>query len=158
MGLNVCIWVYLFNPNTWPVTSPKFKLRNYRFFREFLLSWGITALKNLYLHKYLVRKGSSFSFYDRRRLNFRAFTSRGISWLLCGLKLCPSKRHQHGVSIQSLINLDKTFFRIYRIYEISHRPDSWRGFLYICLLSFPRFWTFFIEWFAFLFLRAWQWK
>ena len=101
------------------MTSPKFKLRNYRFFREFLLSWGITALKNLYLHKYLVRKGSSFSFYDRRRLNFRAFTSRGISWLLCGLKLCPSKRHQHGVSIQSLINLDKTFFRIYRIWNIA---------------------------------------
>ena len=33
-------------------------------------------------------------------------------------------------------------------YEISHRPDSCRGFLYICLLLFPRFCTFCIEWFA----------
>ena len=33
-------------------------------------------------------------------------------------------------------------------------PNSWRGFLYIYLLSFPRFWTFCFEWFAFLFLMA----
>ena len=119
MGLNVCIWVYLFNPNTWPMTSPKCKLRNYRLFREFLLSWSITALKNLYLHIFSVRKSSSFSFYDRRRMNFRAFASRGIRWLLGGLKLCPSKRHQHGVFIQSPINLDKTLFRISRIWNIA---------------------------------------
>ena len=30
----------------------------------------------------------------------------------------------------------------YLAYELSHRPDSWRGFLYIYLLLFPRFWTF----------------
>ena len=28
--------------------------------------------------------------------------------------LCPSKGHKHGVSIQSLINLGKKFFRISR--------------------------------------------
>ena len=41
---------------------------------------------------------------------------------------------------------------------MSHRPDSWRGLLRIYLLLFPRFWTFCIEWFAILFLIAWQWK
>ena len=30
-------------------------------------------------------------------------------------------------------------------YELLHRPGSWRGFLYIYLLTFPRFWTFCIE-------------
>ena len=45
--------------------------------------------------------------------------------------LCPSKGHQHGVSLQSFINLGITLFRISLIRKISHRPDSWRGFLYI---------------------------
>ena len=44
-----------------------------------------------------------------------------------------------------------------KIYGILHRPDSWWGFLYIRLI-FPRFWTFCIEWFAFLFSLAWHWK
>ena len=69
----------------------------------------------------------------------------------------PSKRHKHGVSIQSFINLGKTFSK-YLAYEISHRLDSWRGLLHIYLLLFPRFWTFCIEWFAILFLISWQWK
>ena len=28
----------------------------------------------------------------------------------------------------------------YLAYEILHRPDFWQGFLFIYLLSFPRFW------------------
>ena len=32
-------------------------------------------------------------------------------------------------------------------YEISHRPDSWRGVLYIHLLLFPSFGTSCINWF-----------
>ena len=47
--------------------------------------------------------------------------------------------------------------KIYGIYGILHGPDSWWGFLYIRLI-FPRFWTFCIEWFAFLFSLAWHWK
>ena len=39
--------------------------------------------------------------------------------------------------------------------ETSHRPESWRGLLYIYLLSFPRFWTLCFEWYAFLFLIVW---
>ena len=43
-------------------------------------------------------------------------------------------------------------FSEYFAYELPHRPDSWQGFLFIYLLSFPRFRTFSIDWFAFLFL------
>ena len=42
------------------------------------------------------------------------------------------------------------FFR-YLVYEIFLWPESWRGFLHIYLLSFPRFWTLSIERFWFLF-------
>ena len=59
--------------------SPKFKLRNYRFFWV-LLSWGITAPKNLYLHKFLVPKG--FSLCDRGR--FQEFPDFCVTWHLAG--------------------------------------------------------------------------
>ena len=39
----------------------------------------------------------------------------------------------------------------WRLHTKLYRLDSWRVFLFIHLLSFPRFWTFSIEWFAFLF-------
>ena len=58
---------------------------------------------------------------------------------------------QHGVSIQSSINLGK-YFLGYLVYEIFLRPKSWRGSLYICLLSFPRFLTWSVEWFWFNFI------
>ena len=58
--------------------------------------------------------------------------------------------HQHGVSIQISINLGKTFLRISR-YGRFFWPESWRGSLYIYLLSFSRLWTLFIERFWFLF-------
>ena len=48
----------------------------------------------------------------------------------------PEKGHQHGVSIQSFINLGKPFSQ-YLAFEIFHRPDSWQGFLYIYLFHFP---------------------
>ena len=58
--------------------------------------------------------------------------------------------HQHGVSIQISINWVKRFFG-YLAYEIFLWPESWRGSLYLYLLSFPRFWTLSIERFWFLF-------
>ena len=71
---------------------------------------------------------------------------------------CPSKKHQYGVSIQSFVNLGKTFPE-YLGCEIRHKPDFWRGFLCIYLLSFLTFWTFCIEWFKlFLFSMTWRWK
>ena len=42
---------------------------------------------------------------------------------------------QHGVSIQSSINLGKTFPRIL-VYELFLRPKSWGGSLYIYLRPF----------------------
>ena len=39
----------------------------------------------------------------------------------------------------------------YLVYEIFLWPESWRGSLYMYLLSFPRFWTLSIERFWFLF-------
>ena len=69
--------------------------------------------------------------------------------------------HQHGTwrLHSKLLNLGKTFFRTSRAWNIAKtKSHSWRGFLYIYILSFPRFWTFCIEWFAFLFLISWQWK
>ena len=45
-------------------------------------------------------------------------------------------------------------FSEYLTYELSHRPGSRPGFLYISLLLFPRFWTFCIDRLEFLFLMA----
>ena len=62
--------------------------------------------------------------------------------------------HQHGVSIRNIqisIILGKSFQLGYLVYELFLRPKSWRGSLYIYLLSFPRFWTLSIERFWFLF-------
>ena len=39
-----------------------------------------------------------------------------------------------------------------------HWTESWRGYLEISLLSFPKFWTSPIKRFRFEFLMAWQWK
>ena len=44
-------------------------------------------------------------------------------------------------------------FSEYLAYEPLHRPDSWQGFLYVYLLSFPRFC---IKRFPFLFLLSHQ--
>ena len=71
----------------------------------------------------------------------------------------PAER-QHGVSIQISISLGKHFFG-YLVYEIFLSLESWRGSLYMYLLSFPRFWTLSIERFDFyfdLFWMAWHWK
>ena len=50
--------------------------------------------------------------------------------------------NQHGVSIQISTYLGKTILQISRIRKILRFwPESWRGSLYIYLLSFARFWT-----------------
>ena len=134
----------------------------------FVLSWGITAAKHLYLYELSVRKVSLFC--DRGRLNFaRFYLMRHLAggcvdlkrsrfsdfamWIPCPRTnttltvissssdeftrlyenskaevsvafrppyLCPSKGHQHGVSVQSFINLDKTFSRVSRIWHCTH--------------------------------------
>ena len=59
--------------------------------------------------------------------------------------------HQHGVSIQICILTLWKHSLGYVVYEIFLWPESWRGSLYIYLLSFPRLWTLSIErlWFLF---------
>ena len=57
------------------LTSPKFKLRNYRFFWVSTCMWYYSTLKPLYKKKNSVRKGSSFC--DTGRFNFQAFAWRG---------------------------------------------------------------------------------
>ena len=44
----------------------------------------------------------------------------------------PLKGTYTNMAFQTFKNLSKTFFP-----NISHRPDSWRGFLYIYFLHFP---------------------
>ena len=124
---------------------------------EFLLSWDITVPENLFLPKFSVPKGSSL--WDKRRLSFQAFTSRGI--------VAGDREGQESSRIRSVGFFNTKPYKVwvkrlseYLAYELSHRPDFWRGFyMYIYqmdLLSFPRFWTFCIDWFAVLFLMAWQ--
>ena len=69
--------------------------------------------------------------------------------------LCPSKGHQHGISIQSLIDLSKKFFEISWLWIISQTWFLARLFVYSS--SFIS-WTFRTDWLAFIFLMAWQWK
>ena len=59
--------------------------------------------------------------------------------------------HQHGVSIQISISLPG-----YLVCKIFLWPDSWRGSLYMYLLSFPEFWTLSVERFWFLFWSIWN--
>ena len=56
------VWCKMFKNHFhgFQMTSPKFKLRNYRFFWV-LLSRGIAVLKHLYLYKFSVRKVLRFA-------------------------------------------------------------------------------------------------
>ena len=78
--------------------------------------------------------------------------------LVSGGHICAPQRNTNMASpYKALLNLGKTFFRISRIWNIAQTWFLARP-LHIYLLLFPRFWTFCIEWFAILFLIAWQWK
>ena len=67
--------------------------------------------------------------------------------------------HQHGISIQSSVNLGETPLQITYDWTTSQLYSrSPGGCLYINRLSYPRFLTLFIEWLWFLFLIAWQCK
>ena len=70
-------------------------------------------------------------------------------FLLVSVRHVGAHPGEHGVSIQISISLVKHFFG-YLVYEIFLWPESWRGSLYIYLLSFPRFWTLSIERSSFL--------
>ena len=78
--------------------------------------------------------------------------------LVSGSHISAPQRDTTMASPYKVLWIWVTHFPEYLAYEISHRPDSCQCFLFIYILSFSRFWTFYIEWFAFLFSMAWRWK
>ena len=85
--------------------------------------------------------------------------------LVSGSHMCASQRDTNMVSPDKALEfLGKTIifseYLTYR-YEILCRSDFWRSFLFICLLSFPRFWHFDLYWIVCIFINfviTWQWK
>ena len=84
--------------------------------------------------------------YDSKR--FLSIVHLGDNFRHPGVKITSAP------SIFALIEIQVNRFSQYLAFEIFHRPDSWQGFLYIYLFSFPRFQSFCIEWFASLFFIA----
>ena len=68
----------------------------------------------------------------------------------CFCCICTPQGDTNMAALYNVYKLGYNAFSEYLAYEISHIPDSWQGFLYIssCLFSFPRFWTFRIDWIA----------
>ena len=96
-----------------------------RFFHvfEILLSWHF-----LFQDKYY------FSLYEFLKRWINAFIKKKNSktdepFCLRRPYLCPSKGNQHSISIQSFVNLDKTFFLVSRTWNIAR---SW--FLARCVV------------------------
>ena len=85
-------------------------------------------------------------------------TQKQMYLLASGGHICAPQRDANMASPYKALEKWVKGFSEYLAYELPHRPDSWQGFLFIYLLSFLRFRTFCIDWFAFLFLMAWQWK
>ena len=64
-------------------------------------------------------------------------TQKHTFLLVPGGHICDPQRVTNMASpIQSLINLGEMLMPEYLAYELSHRSDSWRDFLYIYSLSF----------------------
>ena len=55
------------------------------------------------------------------------------------LSFCAPERETNVAFPYKALKIWVKRFAEYLAYEIFHRPDSWQGFLYIYLLSFPRF-------------------
>ena len=105
---------------TWPsilgfhMTSPKFKLRNYRFFWVSTFTWYYSTLKPLYKQFFGSKR---FFVLQQWTLAFPSFAWCSISWQ-------PGK----------LINLGKTFFRISHVWSIA---QTWFvGGFFVYLSSF----------------------
>ena len=66
-------------------------------------------------------------------------TQKQISRLASGGHICAPQRDTNMASPYKALEEWVKRFSEYFAYELPHRPDSWQGFLFICLLSFPRF-------------------
>ena len=53
--------------------------------------------------------------------------------------ICAPRRDTNVVSTYKALQIWAKRFSEYLAYELCQRPDSWRVFLYVYLLSFPRF-------------------
>ena len=103
--------------------------------------------KFCYLNSSCIRKSITLMFMSFSKNKFTLLQQNSVTDVSVGFR-----RHvgahpdelQHGVSIQSSINLGKTFLRISRIRII---PSTQILALSIYVLSFPRFWTLSVEWF-----------
>ena len=71
--------------------------------------------------------------------------------LVSGGHICTPQRDNNMASAYKALQIWVKHLSEYLAHEIRQRPDFWLGVLYIDLLSFPRFWTFCIEWFRFYF-------
>ena len=58
--------------------------------------------------------------------------------LVSGSHICAPERNTNMASPYKALQIWLKPFPKYLAYDISYRPDSWRYFLYIHLLSFPR--------------------
>ena len=90
-------------------------------------------------------------------------TQREMSVVFQPPYLCPLEGHQHGVSIQSFVNLGKTFPEYLAFNAMKYRTDLifLLDFLHTGYLSsFISQILHFLLWMVcvFLFLMAWQWK
>ena len=74
--------------------------------------------------------------------------------LVSGGHVCVPERDTNMASPYKALEIWLKRFSEYLACELLDRPDSWQGFLYIYLLSFPRFQTFCIKRFPFSFLLS----
>lgn len=97
-----------------------------------------------------------FLFFKWCHIKFKPRNYWFFCWFLAAtfvpIKGTPTR---HLTSIQSFINLGKTFLIISKM---KYHTALILGETLRYLLSFSRFWTFCFEWFEFLFLMTWQWK
>ena len=120
-----------------------------------LLSYFITLIVKSSERNYDI-KCYLFLFFKWCHIKFKPRNYWFFCWFLAAtfvpIKGTPTR---HLTSIQSFINLGKTFLIISKM---KYHTALILGETLRYLLSFSRFWTFCIKQFAFLLLMVWQWK
>ena len=66
-------------------------------------------------------------------------TQRQMYLLVSGGHICDPQRGTNMASPYKALEKWVKRCSEYLAFELPHRPDSWQGFLFIYLLSFPRF-------------------
>ena len=119
------------------------------YFREFsYLNSSCIRIKYYRLRLWVLRETNSRFCSKTQWQMFLLVSGRHVGVHLGG--------HQHGGSIQISINLGKTFLLISSVRKIAVTWILARGFAYLYLPYFNRFWTLSIEQFWFLFDLFWK--